>query len=94
MKWLKENHPEFVIDQAACSHNCSDLAGQSNSNGLLCNHTGDGQSTVPPEIKAAIFQRRYKEGYDVPDDEYMEWLMENHPDPVTDQAAHTTIAMV
>ena len=76
IKWLKENHPESVTDQAACSRNCSGLAGQSNSNGLLCNHTGDGQSTVPPEIKAAIFQRRYEEGYDVPDDEYMEWLKE------------------
>ena len=56
MKWLKENHPESVTDQAVCSHNCSDSAGQSNSSDLLCDHTGDGQSTVPPEIKAEIFQ--------------------------------------
>ena len=29
----------------------------------------DRKSTLPPE-KAPLFQRRYEEGYDVPDDEY------------------------
>ena len=89
MKWLRENHPESVTDQAAHSHNCNDLGSQSNSDGLSDNQICDGESTIPPEIKAAIFQRRYEEGYDIPDDEYMKWLKENHPESVTDQAAHS-----
>ena len=43
---------------------------------------------LPPE-KAALFQQRCDEGYDIPDDEYMQWLRENHPESVTDQAAHS-----
>ena len=42
----------------------------------------------PPE-KAALFQRRYEEGYDVPDDEYMKWVRENHPESVPDQATYS-----
>ena len=31
-----------------------------------------------------------EEGYDVPEDEYMEWLKENHPDHVTDQGSSSS----
>ena len=30
--------------------------------------------------KLSLFQRRYKEGYDLPDKEYMDWLCQYHPD--------------
>ena len=52
------------------------------------NQVYDGKSTIPPE-KAALFQQRCEEGYDIPDDEYMQWLRENHPESITDQAAHS-----
>ena len=71
MQWLRKNHPEFVTDQAAHSHNCSDLVSQSNSDGQTDNQ-------ITPE-KVALFKRRYKEGYDIPDNEYMQWLRKNHP---------------
>ena len=32
----------------------------------------DRKSTIPSE-KAALFQRRFEEGYDIHDDEYMKW---------------------
>ena len=89
MQWLRENHPESITDQAAHSHNCNNLVGQSNSDGQTDNQISDGKSTVPPEIKGALFQQRYKEGYDIPDDEYMQWLRENHPESIIDQAAHS-----
>ena len=65
MEWLKENHPDPVTDQAAHSHNCNQIC--------------DGGSAISPE-KEALFQRRYKEGYDIPDDEYIKWLRDNHPE--------------
>ena len=86
---MRENHPESITDQAAHSHNCNNLVNQSNSDGQTDNQISDGKPTVPPEIKAAFFQRRYEEGYDIPDDEYIQWLRENHPESVTDQAAHS-----
>lgn len=33
-----------------------------------------------PADKILLFQRRYEEGYDVPDEEYIQWLHETHPD--------------
>ena len=64
MEWLKENHSDPVTDQAAHSHNCNDLVYQGNND----------------DLKEALFQRRYEEGYDIPDDEYMKWLRDNHPE--------------
>ena len=46
-------------------------------------------SRFPPE-KLALFQRRYEEGYDLPDKEYVDRLHQYHPDSVLD---HTTIFM-
>ena len=31
-------------------------------------------------LKIALFQRRYEEGYDLPDEDYIQWLHETHPD--------------
>ena len=39
------------------------------SNLQQCNDT---QSSISPE-KAAFFQHRFEEGYDLPDDEYVKW---------------------
>ena len=30
--------------------------------------------------KIALFQQRYEEGYDLPDEDYIQWLHETHPD--------------
>ena len=73
MQWLRENHPESVTDQAAHSHNCSDSVSQSNSDSQTDNQT------MPPE-KTALFEQRYKEGYDIPDNGYMQWLRKSHPE--------------
>ena len=32
--------------------------------------------------KLSLFQQRYKEGYDLPDEEYMDWLCQYHHDDV------------
>ena len=41
----------------------------------------DGQSSLSSE-KAALFERRFEEEYDLPDDEYMKWLRHAHPESV------------
>ena len=46
-------------------------------------------SWLSPE-KLALFQRRYEEGYDLPDEEYVDWLLQYHPDSALD---HTTTFM-
>ena len=33
-----------------------------------------------PAEKIALFKRRFEEGFDLPDEEYMQWLRQNHPD--------------
>ena len=53
------------------------------SNLQQCNDT---PSSISPE-KAALFQRRFKEGYDLPDDEYVKWLHETHPESIMSQTA-------
>ena len=70
MKWLRENHPEALTDHADHSHDYSDVVSQGNSDGQGDSQICDEQSTVLPE-KAALFQRKYEEGYNIPDDEYM-----------------------
>ena len=40
--------------------------------------------------KAAFFQRRFEEGYDLPDDEYMKWLHHTHPESTLTQTASAT----
>ena len=89
MQRLRENHPDSVTDQAAHSHNCNNLVSQSNSDGQTDNEISDGQSTIPPE-KTALFQQRYEEGYDIPDNEYMQWLRENHPEAAAEYPAFFT----
>ena len=80
---MRENHPESVIDQAAHSHNGSDSVSQSNSDSQTDNQT------MPPE-KIALFEQRYKEGYDIPDDEYMQWLRKSHPEAAAEYPAFFT----
>ena len=41
----------------------------------------DGQSSLSSQ-KATLFERRFEEGYDLPDDEYMKWLRHAHPESV------------
>jgi len=50
--------------------------------------TNDVLPSLPPE-KTALFQRRFEEGYDLPDDEYMKWLCETHPESMVNQTAPT-----
>ena len=51
------------------------------SNPQQCNN---GQSSISHE-KAALFQQRFQEGYDLPDDDYVKWLHETHPESITNQ---------
>ena len=37
-----------------------------------------------PAEKLALFQRRYEEGYNIPDEEYMQWLDKTHPNAGND----------
>ena len=52
----------------------------------LSHSTTQVQSSFPQE-KEQLFNTRYEEGYDLPDEEYEEWLWVTHP-----EAVNTTIA--
>ena len=71
MKWLCETHPESVMNQTAPTVNNITLDKTSNSGQI-------------PSEKLILFQRRYEEGYDLPDEEYMKWLCEKHPETVAE----------
>ena len=53
------------------------------SNLQQCN---DALSSISPE-KVVLFQWRFEERYDLPDDEYMKWLHETHPESIMNQTA-------
>ena len=44
----------------------------------------DAQFSISPE-KAALFQQRFEEVYDLPDDEYMKWLQHTHTQSTLNQ---------
>ena len=69
------------MDEDAGSQDNQDDDGMSNPQ-----HCNDGQSSISPE-KAALFQRRFEEGYDLPDDEYVKWLHETHSESIMNQTA-------
>ena len=77
VKWLHETHPESITNQTASAIE------NGTSHLQQCNDT---QSSISPE-KAALFQRRFEEGYDLPDDEYAKWLHETHPESIMSQTA-------
>ena len=77
VKWLHETHPESIMNQTASAIE------NDTSNMQQCNDT---QSIISPE-KAALFQHRFEEGYDLPDDEYVKWLHETHPESIMSQTA-------
>ena len=49
----------------------------------------DTQLSILPE-KEPLFQRRFDVGYDLPDDEYMKWLRNTHPESTLNQTASAT----
>ena len=71
IKWLHHAHPESIINQTASAI----------ENDIL--NKMDGGAQIMPE-KSLLFQRRFEEEYDLPDEEYMEWLHENHPESRTE----------
>ena len=71
IKWLHHAHPESIINQTASAI----------ENDILNKMDGGAQITSE---KSLLFQRRFEEGYDLPDEEYMEWLHENHPESRTE----------
>ena len=38
------------------------------------------QGTQITHEKLLLYERRFKEGYDFPDEEHMKWLHKNHPE--------------
>jgi len=71
-----ETHPESMMNQTAPTVNCVTLDKTNNSGQI-------------PFEKLILFQRRYEEGYDLPD-EYMKWLHENHPETVAERFVGST----
>ena len=71
VKWLHETHPESITNQL--------LLRTVQAIWQYLQQCNDTQSSISPE-KAALFQRRFEEGYDLPDDEYVKWLHETHPE--------------
>ena len=43
--------------------------------------------------KLALFQQQFSEGHDFPDEEYMTWLKENHPETFTDIYGSEVVSM-
>ena len=70
VKWLREAHPESMLTETAAA-NENDTSGQSKD---------DGQITTE---KLILFNQRFEEGYDLPDEEYTKWLQENHPESIS-----------
>ena len=50
---------------------------------------GSQQSNITLEeegdVNEQLYQKRFKEGYDIYDEEYVKWLMVNHPNDVPSQ---------
>ena len=67
-------HPEASLQQVN-----EGADGQNDGSSNL--ELDDGQSSLSSE-KAALFEHRFEEGYDLPDDEYMKWLRHAHPESV------------
>ena len=74
IQWLHETHPD--------AENTS-----GNDNVSLVDSFPDVPIATPvavvselPIEKIALFQRRYEEGYDLSDEDYIQWLHETHPD--------------
>ena len=68
---MHHTHPESTLNQTASATE-NDISNQTDSG-----------AQMSPE-KSLLFQRRFEEGYDLPDEEYMEWLHENHPESKTE----------
>ena len=51
--------------------------------------SNDTQSSISLE-KSVLVQQRFEEGYDLPDDEYMKWLHETHPELIMNRTAYAT----
>lgn len=82
--WLREHHPEAV--PAAYTTSGDDSAdGNASEDPLIANTSrsddnGAGKENVLSVEKELIYTRRFEEGYDVFDPEYLCWLQEHHPE--------------
>jgi len=76
------NIPSEWLTKTATSSKVSDSTQQSvgiESSG----ENGDrNEMNVPDKIDEDLFERRYKEGYDIYDETYARWLMPNHSDDI------------
>ena len=70
-KWLREAHPESMTTETAAA-NENDTSGQSRDNDQITTE------------KLILFNRRFEEGYDLPDEEYTKWLHEKHPERISE----------
>ena len=71
MKWLREAHPESMTTETAAA-NENDNSGQSKDKGQITTE------------KLILFNQRFEEGYDLPDEEYTKWLHANHPESISE----------
>ena len=75
-------NPEASLQQV---HEGADLEGQDDGSSNLL-QLDDVQLSLSSEM-VARFERRFEEGYDLPDNEYMKWLRHAHPESVLNQTA-------
>ena len=70
-----------VVNPEASLQQVNEGADGQNDGSSNLEELDDEQSSLSSE-KAALFERRFEEGYDLPDDEYMKWLRHAHPESV------------